>query len=310
MKISTSQFFNRAVSQMTDRQVSLSTIQAQLADGKKIVKPSDDPAVAGSLLRIRSMVDRQDRHLDGLVAAKNRLGAEEAALKSSADIVMRIKELALTASNDTYDGANREAIAIEIEGLAEQMLSLANARDTQGNYLFGGARVREQPFIRNSEGVVVYRGDETQFKIAVGDYRELKLNRSGTHVFGPLPRASEDPDAKVSNSVSLFDGLDQLSTAIRKGDHPGMNQGIGDLDRIMNRLTFNISDVGTDLYVAEVQTEVVEETQIQLKSVLSNAQDLDYADAVTKMQKQMLSLEAAQRSFSQISQLNLFDYIN
>jgi flagellar hook-associated protein 3 FlgL len=79
---------------------------------------------------------------------------------------------------------------------------------------------------------------------------------------------------------------------------------------MMNRLTFNISEVGTDLHVADMQTEVVEETQLQLKGVLSNAQDLDYAEAVTRMQKQMLALEAAQRSFGQISQLNLFDYIN
>jgi flagellar hook-associated protein 3 FlgL len=89
-----------------------------------------------------------------------------------------------------------------------------------------------------------------------------------------------------------------------------MNRGIGELDKMMNRLTFNISEVGTDLSVASMQTEVVEETQIQLKSVLSNEQDLDYAEAVARMQKQMLALEAAQRSFSQISQLNLFQYIS
>jgi flagellar hook-associated protein 3 FlgL len=310
MKISTSQFFDRAVGQMSERQISLSKVQAQLADGKKIVKPSDEPDRAGALLRIRSMVDRQDRHLESLVAAKNRLGAEEAVLKNSANIITRVKELALTAINDTYDPSNREVISIEIDGMAEQLLSLANARDTQGNYLFGGARVREAPFQKNSEGRVVYVGDQTRYKVAVGDHRDLNLNRSGTEVFGPIERPSGNPDSEIPDSVSLFEALQDLSIAIRAGDHDEMNRGLGELDRMMNRLTFNISEVGTDLHVADMQTEVVEETQLQLKGVLSNAQDLDYAEAVTRMQKQMLALEAAQRSFGQISQLNLFDYIN
>lgn len=309
MKISTQQFFDRAVSQMGERQKSLSTIQAQLAEGKKIVKPSDEPDRAGAILRIKSMVDRQERHQDALIAAKNRLQSEEAVLKNSTGLITRIKELALTASNDSYDESNREVIAIEIDGMAEQLLSLANARDTQDNYLFGGSKVRVQPFQKNADGRIVYVGDETRFRIAVGDHRDINLNRSGTDVFGPLARQTGDPEAPVTTAVSLFESLQDLTSAIRSGDHDQMNRGIGELDKMMNRLTFTISEVGTDLHVADMQTEVVEETQIQLKSVLSNVEDLDYAEAVTRMQKQMMSLEAAQRSFAQISQLNLFDYI-
>ena len=310
MKISTQQFFDRAVGQMSERQISLSTIQAQLAEGKKIVKPSDEPDRAGAILRIKSMVDRQDRHHQALVAAKNRLQSEEAVLKNSTNLITRIKELALAASNDSYDASNREVIAIEIDGMAEQLLSLANARDTQDNYLFGGSKVRVQPFQKNADGRIVYEGDETRFRIAVGDHRDLNLNRSGTDVFGPLARQTGDPEAPVTSAVSLFESLQDITAAIRTGDHDEMNRGIGVLQMMLNRFTFNIAEVGTDLHVASMQTEVVEETQLQLKSVLSNVEDLDYAEAVTRMQKQMMSLEAAQRSFAQISRLTLFDYVN
>ena len=310
MKISTQQFFDRAVGQMSERQISLSTIQAQLAEGKKIVKPSDAPDRAGAILRIKSMVDRQDRHHQALVAAKNRLQSEEAVLKNSTNLITRIKELALTASNDSYDASNREVLAIEIDGMAEQLLSLANARDTQDNYLFGGSKVRVQPFQKNADGRIIYEGDETRFRLAVGDHRDLNLNRSGTDVFGPLERQTGDPEASVTSAVSLFESLQDLTAAIRTGNHDEMNRGIGELDKMMSKFTFNISEVGTDLHVASMQTEVVEETQLQLKSVLSNVEDLDYAEAVTRMQKQMMSLEAAQRSFAQISRLTLFDYVN
>jgi len=78
---------------------------------------------------------------------------------------------------------------------------------------------------------------------------------------------------------------------------------------MIQNLGYKISEVGTDLHVADVQTSMVEETQLQMKTVLSNIEDLDYAEAVTRMQKEAMALEAAQRSFAQISQLNVFQYL-
>jgi flagellar hook-associated protein 3 FlgL len=54
---------------------------------------------------------------------------------------------------------------------------------------------------------------------------------------------------------------------------------------------------------------VLADTKLRYQDLLSNAQDLDYATAVTKLSAQILSLEAAQASFAKISQLSLFDYI-
>ncbi|NDF03492.1 MAG: flagellar hook-associated protein 3, partial [Betaproteobacteria bacterium] len=61
--------------------------------------------------------------------------------------------------------------------------------------------------------------------------------------------------------------------------------------------------------VIQGQRAVLDETKLQLKTILSNAEDLDYTEAVTKMQKQMLALEASQSGFAKISQLNLFQYL-
>ena len=55
--------------------------------------------------------------------------------------------------------------------------------------------------------------------------------------------------------------------------------------------------------------EILEDTKLQLKTALSDVEDVDYAEAVTNMKKKLLSLEAAQSSFAQISRLSLFDYI-
>ena len=67
--------------------------------------------------------------------------------------------------------------------------------------------------------------------------------------------------------------------------------------------------MGTDMKTVEQQTNVVDDTVLSLKTTLSNIEDLDYATAITEMNKQMLALEAAQSSFAKISQLNLFNYL-
>ena len=61
--------------------------------------------------------------------------------------------------------------------------------------------------------------------------------------------------------------------------------------------------------MVDQQTSIIEDTTLNLKSTLSSIEDLDYASAITKMNQQMLSLEAAQASFAKVSQLNLFNYI-
>jgi len=43
---------------------------------------------------------------------------------------------------------------------------------------------------------------------------------------------------------------------------------------------------------------------------MSDIQDLDYTEAITKMNKDQLALEAAQSSFAKISKLSLFNFIN
>ena len=81
------------------------------------------------------------------------------------------------------------------------------------------------------------------------------------------------------------------------------------MDALQNGVTLSLAQVGTDMTVADTQTAVLDETRLNLKTTLSSIQDLDYATAITQMNKQMLSLEAAQSSFGKISKLSLFDYI-
>jgi flagellar hook-associated protein 3 FlgL len=306
MKISTGLFFDRALNQMVASQNSLAQSQAQLSTGKKVVQVSDAPDEATAIQRLKSVIARQDSFEQAVKTAQNRLNAEETALEATANIMVRMKELTIQALNDTYGPKDREIIAVEMQGLQEDLLSYANTRDANGAYLFSGSRVFTPPFAANAQGDVVYQGDETVNLVDVGDQRQVRLNRTGTEVFGRVTR--DMPDGSTEGR-SFFQSVQDLVDAVRTSDREAMNRGLGEFDVLNQQVAISQAKVGSAMNVVTNQTAVLEETRLQLKTVLSEIEDLDYTEAVTEMQKRMMALEASQASFAQISRLNLFEYI-
>ena len=306
MKISTNALFDRATQQMGTVQTTLAKSQAQLAAGKQVITPSDAPTQAASIQRLKSIMARQDSYADTLAAVNTRLQDEESALQGVSNMVVRIKEIAIQAASDTLGPADRKVLAVEMQGLRDQILSMANAQDSSGNYLFAGSRVDQPAFAENGFGDVTYQGDQTRMRVSVGDQRTVQLNRSGSEAFVRVVRT----DAKgAASGIGFFQALDQLTAAVRSSNRMDMQRGIGEMDSLQNGTILALAQVGTDMNVAEAQKAVLEETNLSLKSTLSSIQDLDYADAIGQMNKQMLALEAAQSSFGKISKLNLFNYI-
>jgi len=203
MKISTNALFDRATQQMGTVQTTLAKSQAQLAAGKQVITPSDAPTQAASIQRLRSIMARQDSYADTLAAVKTRLEDEESALQGVSNMVVRIKEIAIQSVSDTLGPADRKVLAVEMQGLRDQILSMANAQDSSGNYLFAGSRVDQPAFAENGFGDVTYQGDQTRMRVSVGDQRTVQLNRSGSEAFVRVVRT----DAKgVSTGVGFFPG--------------------------------------------------------------------------------------------------------
>lgn len=306
MKISTNQLFDRATLQMGGVQSSLARSQAQLAAGKQIIKPSDAPDQAATIQRLKSLMARQDSYANTLESVQTRLQDEESALQGVSKLMARVKELSVQAANDTMGPNDRKLVAIEINGLRDQILSMANTQDSTGNYLFAGSRVGQPAFAADGAGSPVYQGDQTRMRVAVGDQRSVQINRPGSEAFVRVVRTGEDG---TNQGVGFFEVLDQLAAAITSSDRKGMQRGLGETDALQNGLSLALAQVGTDMNVVTAQTEVLDETRLSLKTTLSTVEDLDYAEAITQMNKQMLSLEAAQASFGKMTQSNLFDYI-
>ena len=306
MKVSTSQIFERAMTQMSTQQAKVSDLQTQLATGKQIVRPSDDPDKAGVIQRLNSASNRLEGYSDNLRAVGSRLDTEEAALMTSEKVLQRIRELAVKANSETLSQEDRQITAKEIQALRDQMLSLANSRDSAQNYVFAGSMTRTVHFAEDTTGVIAYQGDDNRVMVDVSDQRQLALNRPGSEAFSSIIRVNTSGE---SERVGFFSALDDLAAALNSNDSELVNRGLAEVSDLTQSMALSIADVGSRMSIADTQVDALSETKMRYESMLSEAQDLDYAAAITKLTAEIMSLEAGQSSFVKISQLSLFDYI-
>ena len=165
MKVSTSLFFERASAQLGNVQGSLAKTQEQLSTGKQITKPSDEPDKASTVTRLESEMARQKSYQETLTTVQTRLTSQETSLRNVSDVLIRIKELTVQAANDTISAPDRKAIGLEIIGLRDQLLSQANAQDTNGNFLFAGSRSTQAPYALDANGHITYQGDQSRMRL-------------------------------------------------------------------------------------------------------------------------------------------------
>lgn len=291
---------------MSSVQSKLTQTQAQLAQGKQVINASDAPNQAANIQRLKSILNRQDSYQSSLNTVKSRLESEDATLQSVSNLLVRAKEVSVQGANDTLSASDRKVLGTEMQALRDQLMSLANTKDSNGNYLFSGSRVKQAPFVESANGSPIYMGDQTRMNVRVGEERSIPINRTGTDAFVPVTRADNN---NRDSGVGFFQVFDDLIAGLNGSKGNDIRRGIGELDTLKEGVSLAQAQIGTNLNVVDQQTYVVEDTTLNLKTTLSSIEDLDYASAITKMNQQILSLEAAQSSFAKISQLNLFNYI-
>ena len=306
MKISTSQLYDSAITQMNRQQSNVAEMQAKLATGKSLVKPSDDAEKATLIQRLNSAMQRQDVYELSLDRADSRLRMEETTLSSAQSMLQRIRELAIQGSNGGLSTADRTIIANEVSNLRDALFSLANTEDESGNFIFAGTAVKTPAFSKDADGVITYSGDQNQTSVDISEYRQVEINRTGDTVFSSVSRTNEAGDQEV---ISFFKVINDFTDALESGGEVELSRGLSEVSILTDDMAFSLADVGSRMNTVGSQRDILADTKLRYQELLSNAEDLDYATAVTKLSAQMLSLEAAQASFAKISQLNLFNYL-
>ena len=401
MRISTQGMHNSALSKMLAQQSTLSKTQNQIATGKRVGTPADDPAAAVHILELKRALNETEQFGKNADMAMNRLTLEEQALSDVGTLLQTVYEKALQGNNGSVDAAGRRMIATEIRGRIQELMDIANRKDAGGEYLFSGYATQTQPFAQSGSSVS-YQGDQGSRLLQVGPTQRVADSHSGNEVFMMVPEgngvfvsdagstnagtgvigggsvvnlAQWVPDdytirftsatgdyeiidsatpvpnvvttgTYVENSAIAFRGvsvnmtgmpaqndtftvsrsrtedifstLNDLVTTLESGysGDAGRAQFNTDIAKALEQLN-QTSDhfldvraqVGTRLASLDAAESSRESHKVELERMRSDLEDLDYADAITRMNQQMVGLQAAQASYARISQLSLFDYL-
>ena len=209
MRISSSQLQASAINSILGQQAELSRIQLQIASGRKVLTPSDDPAGAAralNLLESASSSGQFDRNVD---ISESRLQFEEVGLTSVTNLIQRVRELTIQGNNDSNDSSSRALIASEIRQRFDELLALSNTRDADNEYIFSGFQTTTQSFSVNPDGSVQYNGDEGQRFLQIGPSRQVATGDSGADVFGLIGSGNGEFTATES---ALNTGSGTIST--------------------------------------------------------------------------------------------------
>lgn len=301
MRISTGQMYDKAISAINANQVAVSRTQIQLATGRRIVAPSDDPAGSQKLLDLSEILAEVKKYQDNAEAAKTQLNLEDGVLANAGTALQRVRELLVQGLNDTMDADKRAANALEIRQQISTLLALANTKDSNGTYLFAGYyKGTAEAFVDNGAGVYTYNGDQGERLLQIGRDRTVAIGDHGDRVFNDIP-------VSAGGVQDMFTMLHGIATDL-EADAPNL-ASLNDLDAALESVLQTRASVGARLNAIDGQMTVNDALTGQVEVTQSNVGDLDYAEAVSRLNQQLLALQAAQQSFVKIEGLSLFNFL-
>ncbi len=299
MRISTNTLYELGVSAIQQRTADLIKTQQQLASGRRILSPSDDPVGSSQALELSQSLNVTEQYKKNIAQGNSLLSLEESVLAGVTRVIQDVKVTAINAGNPTLSSNNLQALATELRGRYQELLGLANSKDGQGQYMFSGFQGATRPFTQTS-GAGVYAGDQGQRATQISASRQVAISDTGQDIFKPGVTGQD-----------VFATLDTLITQLNAGSITStqLSTALTGLDTALNNVLRVRSSVGARLRELESTDGTHEENVLQYKTTISDLQDLDYTKAITDLTRTQTSLEAAQKSYVAVQQLSLFNFI-
>ena len=208
MKVSTKLFNEQQVRQFSSLNEDIQKLQDRISSGKNIIVASDDPIGSVNLSGYKTVKQQIDQYLTNVNSAQTRLSLVDTNLQNLSTIMIRANELLIQASSDVLGSSDREAIALEIDEMKEELLSLANQQDANGSFIFGGFKTKTQPFQKNINGIIEYKGDAGTTSLSISETMVVETSVDGESLFQNIKGTS-------GVTVSMFTMLENISNSIR-----------------------------------------------------------------------------------------------
>jgi flagellar hook-associated protein 3 FlgL len=291
-RITNSMVSRTVLADIQNVQAQLTSTQERLSSGKEITKPSDDPFGTSRALLFTSEISANTQYQSNVQDASSWLTTTDAALSSMSSDAGRARDLILEGANGSFDQNDRDAIADELDQLADSIKTAGNSQYA-GNYVFGGTVTQTPPFAMGA--VDTYAGNSAAINRSIGQGVTMQVNITGDQVVSPILAA-----------------IRQAAIGLRSGGTPG-NLGTTDLaalDAATAQLSSAQATVGARenrLTTAASRLQQLEQAQSQQ---LSDTQDADMAQTMIDFSTQSAVYQAALKAGATLIQPSLMDFLS
>ncbi|WP_054942264.1 flagellar hook-associated protein FlgL [Paenibacillus ihuae] len=277
--------------------------QLQLATGRKINKPSDDPVGITYSLRYRAELSSNEQYTKNVDSALSWLDYNDTVLGQAGDVVQRLRELTVQASTGSNPQSALDSINEEVMQLKEQLVDISNSQ-LNGKYIFNGEKYDTKPydFAKSTDGTYdvskVITTDPGQIQYIVGEGVQLPINMTGNDVFG-----------HTSNPDNLFSTINSISLALKSGDFTAVSAQLVNLDSRMETILTARSEIGAKTNRVELMQERLSDLNTNLTDLQAKTEDADYEGLIMQSKIQENIYNASLSVGAKIISTSLVDFI-
>lgn len=270
--------------------------QYMLSTGRKLNKPSDDPAGITYSLRYRSELAMNAQYDKNIATAKSQLEHVDTLLGEINDSIQRVTELVTQAQNDTNPQSALDAISVEIAQIYEQMVTIGND-SLNGKYTFNGQMTDKKPY--DSAQAATQDTDTAKFYVQLSAGVQIPTNVTGGEVFGK----STDPD-------NLFKVLKDIQDSLASpADKAKLTAASEQLSSRYDKLINIRSEIGARSNRVDLIDQRMQDLTLNLTTLQSQTEDADLAETIMNFNTEQNVYQASLSTGAKIIQPSLIDYL-
>jgi flagellar hook-associated protein 3 FlgL len=291
---------NNSMRNLSSSYARMGQLQEQLATGKKITKPSDDPVVAMKGMFYRSNLTSIEQYKRNLSELYLWMDNSEAGIDQANQGLQRVRELTLQGMNGTLSEEDKKAVAVEIEQIKKDLVGVAETK-VAGRYIFHGTDIGNSPIKDGTpaDGSAPQVADNLtsavigSYNVEVSQGVSLKANVNPGNVF----------------SQELFDTVHNIQKALESGDNDALDTELGNLDNVMETLSAERSELGARYNRLEMIDDRLGQQEVVANRILSDNEDADIERVITDLKTQESVHRAALGVGARIIQPTLMDFL-
>ncbi|GAB2518328.1 flagellar hook-associated protein FlgL [Paramicrobacterium agarici] len=275
----------------------LARLQEQATSQKAFAVPSENPSAAATTLGLHAEQRRNEQYARNLNDGLAWVATIDSAISASTSLMNRVRSLTVQGANDgALDATAKEAIAVELEGIRDELLAQANT-SLLGRNVFAGTSNAGHAFTVDAAapGQYVFTGiPGSEVTRRVADNATVRVDADGAAVFG-------------TGADSAFALIDQIVDDLRSGVNVGPR-----LEQIDERITAMLGTqaaVGARQSQIERAKELTMDASVSLESRRASVEDVDSMEVLVELKAQELVYQSALAVTSRVLQPTLMDFL-